>query len=160
MDSSDKTPDRPPPARPPAARPYSPAGPPTSASSDTGRSEGEPAATKPTPVRQSTGEVPGTREESPPPSREFDIDGVKWIAETAGSALAGAAGDASAIVILVVFSRADGDRPEKETLITRPSLGGLSELELLEAFEAAVDFRRPENRSEVFKDTRRVGGSN
>ncbi len=132
MDDSDR-----PPGPPPSARP-----------------EGD---AKPTPVRKALGDSGAGQEVAPPSRRTFVCDGVDWVAETAGAALAGAAGDAAAMVILVLFQKEDDKDPSKEALIPRRSLDELSELELVEAFEAAVPFRSPEARTEIFQSTRQTG---
>jgi len=84
---------------------------------------------------------------------------VPWIAVTAGAALSGAASDAAATVLLVLFRPQAEDAPQKEAMLPRRSLEELSELELLEAFESAVPFRPTEAHTEVFTETRRPGGS-
>ena len=144
-------PARPVSARPPAVHPPAAAGP---APADPGGNEGD---ARPTPVRAAVGAPPAAREVEPPSRRAFTHDGLDWIAETAGAALSGAAGDAAAVVILVLFRKEENESPVKEALIPRHSLDDLSDLELLEAFEGAVPFRKPEVRPGVFQSTRKAG---
>ncbi len=85
----------------------------------------------------------------------MDVHGETWIAEVAGEGLAGYAGDAAAKVLLLTFRAEDAETPEREHLLPAASLDALSELELREAFDAAVLYRGTETADDLFEETRR-----
>lgn len=114
------------------------------------RSSGE----APPSVRSSVAPPPGTVEREPP-RREMDVRGETWIVEVAGEGLAGYAGDAAARVLLLTFRTEDAELPEREHLLPGASLEALSEVQLREAFDAAVLFRGEETVPGLFEETRR-----
>ena len=117
-----------------------------------------PEAARPTPVRQS---VAAERVELPDPerpTREVEHDGTTWIVEVAGRSLSGARTDASALILLLTFRRADADTPEREALCAYPGLDAISEHRLVELLERGEAYRGSGTQAgdeDLFEGTRR-----
>lgn len=98
----------------------------------------------------------GTAATSPPtdPSaaltatREFDVDGARWIARVAGEAVGGTGRQARAYLVSVLFAPAEEpDAPRREALLPRGRLEDLYPEELVSLFRRARPLPLPDERA-------------
>lgn len=148
---------RPRPARPRPARPESSKGK-GAERGGRGTSGGE-GVSRPTPVRDLPGSETGagSEGEAPPrPSATLQIEGNTWTVRVRGWSRTGAPSSAP-LILLGFFRSPDDEEPARELLVAAGSLEGLSELQLVEAFDRAGPPPAPGAGKELFPETRGKG---